>query len=95
MKVDLNQKVEALDGKNILIDGEVATVGQLASNSLMNSSSEKYQKKGELAKKILAANGEVSLKAEDISLIKECVQEMGYTAQLVYQFEQTIDPTDE
>lgn len=95
MKVQLDNQVKTLDDKAIQIEGSIATVGKIATQSLMNSSSEGYLEKVDLAKKIMAADGTIDLKTEEVTLIKNAVKQMQFTAQLVYQFEQAIDPVED
>lgn len=96
MKVYLNKPIETLEGEPIQVDGNIATLGKVASKSLMNSTSKNYLDKVDLAKKILHCTSEsMTMTTGDVELIKTAVKEMNFTAQMVYQFEQAIDPTEE
>lgn len=96
MDIQLNKEIKTIDGKKILVNDENATVGNMSYISLMNSSSDKYLEKVDLAKRIRNCEDDViSLKSEEVTLIKNTVKEMRYTAQTVYQFEKAIDLVEE
>lgn len=76
MRIDLKQGLVAR-GKPMKYENEDATLGLIAYAALITLSDNvdraERLKRGRLAQRVEAADGTIDLKAEEITLIKECI----------------------
>lgn len=97
MEINVNQPIIDLDGKELVEEGKVITVGLVIFRSLLGSypdeqslSGEEKFTRGELAMKVKNAEDSLTLKAEDIVLIKKLVAKM-FTTFIVWQMWKILD----
>jgi hypothetical protein len=97
MEIHVNHPIIDLDGKELVEDGKVITVGLVIFRSLLgayqdeqNLSGEEKFSRGELAMRVKSAEDSLTLKAEDIVLVKKLVAKM-FTTFVVWQMWKVLD----
>lgn len=97
MKIDLDKVLKNLDDEPMSFGDGNAKVGKIAYFSLMNSSSEGYLDKIDVAKKIKGKEEEtIDLKSEEITIIKKAAKEIKlFTTAFLYAFIEALEGQEE
>ena len=97
MKINLEQVFKNRKGGNMTEEGALVTLGSVAYTGLVaqypdeqNLSRDEKMKRGRLAQRLCAAEGEIDLKAEEITLLKTCIGK-GYGPWIVVQSEDMLE----
>jgi hypothetical protein len=98
MKVDFSQTLKNHKGQPLKDGAEDATLATIAYTALstlvaaeQNLARDERLRRGRLLQKIVAAEGAIDLKAEEVALIKQCIGGL-YGPWVVVQTEDMLEP---